>query len=84
MRVVGVHRVQSPLIAELTQPMEEGIGAPLWHGWSHPQDLEAGMIYSFSVSISFSYYLVYNVGICVAEEKFLGRSPLLEHLAACT
>jgi hypothetical protein len=40
------------------------------------------MIYSFSLSISFSYSLVYNVGFYVAEEKYRGRTPLLGRLAA--
>jgi hypothetical protein len=54
-RVVGIHRVQSPLRVESAQPTEQGISAPLWGGWSRPQDPEAGMIHSFSLSVSFLY-----------------------------
>jgi hypothetical protein len=83
-QVVGIRRVRSPLGIELAQPIEQGIGAPLRRGRSRPQDLEDAMIYSFSLSASFSYYLVHNVGFYVVEEKYWGRSPLLGRLAACT
>jgi hypothetical protein len=52
-RVVGVCVVQSPLGAEPTQPTEQGVGAPLQGGQSRSQDLEAGMIYYFSLSVCF-------------------------------
>jgi hypothetical protein len=83
-RVVGVHGVQSPLKAELAQPTEQGVGAPLWHRRSRLQDPKDDMIYSSSLSICFSYKLVYNIVFYVAEEKFWARSPLLGRLAACT
>jgi hypothetical protein len=44
MRVVGVHGVQSHLGEEPAEPAEQGVGAPLQRGWSHPQDTEDGMI----------------------------------------
>jgi hypothetical protein len=51
-RVVVVPRVQSHLRVE---PTEQEVGAPLGAGWSCPLDLEAGMIQSFSLLISFFY-----------------------------
>jgi hypothetical protein len=48
MRVVGVRGVQSHLKEESAQPIEQGVGAPLWGGRSHPQDPEAGMIFFLS------------------------------------
>jgi hypothetical protein len=54
-RVVDVHRVQSHLKAELAEPIEQVVGAPLQGGQLRSQDLEAGMIHSFSLSLSFSY-----------------------------
>jgi hypothetical protein len=54
-QVVGVHGVQSYLKVKLTEPTEQGVCAPLQGGRSHPQDLEAGTIHSFSLSVSFSY-----------------------------
>jgi hypothetical protein len=73
--VVDVRGVQSHLSAELTEPTEQAAGAPLWGGRSCPQDPETGMVYSFSLSVSFSYYLIYNVGFYVAE-KVLGSKPI--------
>jgi hypothetical protein len=54
-RVVDVRGVQSHLRAELTELTEQAIDALLWGGRSRLQDLEAGTIHSFSLSISFSY-----------------------------
>jgi hypothetical protein len=54
-RVVTVHGVQSPLKVEPVQLIEQGVGAPLWGGRSCPQDPKAGMIHSFSLSVSFLY-----------------------------
>jgi hypothetical protein len=54
-QVVNVRRVQSHLIAEPTEPIEQAVGAPLQGERSHPQDTEAGMIQSFSLPVSFSY-----------------------------
>jgi hypothetical protein len=52
-RVVVVPRVQSHLRAELAEPTEQEVGAPLQGGRSCSQDLEAGMIQSFSFLVSF-------------------------------
>jgi hypothetical protein len=54
-RVVDVRGVQSHLIAEPTEPIEQVIGALLWDRQSHLEDLEVGTIHSFSLSTSFSY-----------------------------
>jgi hypothetical protein len=54
-RVVDIYGVQSHLIAELADPTEQTIGAPLRGGWSRLQDPEAGMIQSCSLLICFSY-----------------------------
>jgi hypothetical protein len=54
-RVVDVRGVQSHLSAEPVEPTEQVISAPLRGGRSRPQDLEAGMIHSFSLFVSFSY-----------------------------
>jgi hypothetical protein len=53
MRVVDVCRVQNHLRAELAEPTEQVLGAPLWGRQSRPQDLEADTIHSFSLFISF-------------------------------
>jgi hypothetical protein len=63
--------------------MEQAIGAPLRGGRSCPQDPEVGTTQSFSLLISFLYYLICNVGFYVAEEKYWGRTTLLGRLAAC-
>jgi hypothetical protein len=52
-RVVDVRRVQSYLREEPTEPIEQAVDAPLWGGWSRPQDPEACMIQSFSHPVSF-------------------------------
>jgi hypothetical protein len=52
-RVVGVCGVQNHLKAEPAQPTEQGVGAPLRGGQSHPQKPEAGTIQSFSLSVGF-------------------------------
>jgi hypothetical protein len=49
-QVVDVRGVQNHLIAESTEPTEQNIGAPLWDGWSRPQDPEAGTIHFFLFS----------------------------------
>jgi hypothetical protein len=54
-RVMGIHRVQSPLRAKSAQPMEQGVGAPLWGRQSRLQDPETGIIHSFSLFVNFSY-----------------------------
>jgi hypothetical protein len=54
-RVVDVHGVQSHLRAESAEPTEQAVSAPLWGGRSDLQDLEGGMIQSFSILVSFSY-----------------------------
>jgi hypothetical protein len=54
-RVVGVRGVQSHLRAEMAHPTEQDVSAALRDGLSRPQDLEAGMIHSFSLSVSFLY-----------------------------
>jgi hypothetical protein len=54
-QVVDIHGVQSHLRAEPAELTEKGVGAPLWGGRSRLQDLEAGMIHSFSLPVSFSY-----------------------------
>jgi hypothetical protein len=82
-RPVGVYGVQSPLGAELAQPTGQGIGAPLQHGWSRPQDSEDGMILYFAFH-KFFILTCYNVGFYVTQEKYWGRSPLLGCLATCT
>jgi hypothetical protein len=53
--VVDVRGVQSHLRVEPKELTEQAIGAPLRGGRSCLQDLEAGMIHSFSLSVSFSY-----------------------------
>jgi hypothetical protein len=52
-RVVGVQGVQGHLSAKLAELTEQAIGAPLRGGRSRPQDPEAGMIQSFSLTVSF-------------------------------
>jgi hypothetical protein len=37
------------------EPTEKAISAGLWGGQSHPQDLEADVIQSFSLPVSFLY-----------------------------
>jgi hypothetical protein len=54
-RVMIIIGVQSHLRAEMAEPIEQEVGAPLRGGRSRPQDLEASMIQSFSFFISFSY-----------------------------
>jgi hypothetical protein len=54
-RVMDVRGVQSHLIAELVEPIEQAVSAPLQGRRSRPQDPEVGMIHSFSLSASFSY-----------------------------
>jgi hypothetical protein len=54
-RVVDVRGVQSHLRAELVDPIEQAISAPLRDGRLCPQDPEAGTIHSFSISVDFSY-----------------------------
>jgi hypothetical protein len=54
-RMVVVPEVQSHLRAELAQPTEQEVGAPLRGRRSCPQDPEAGMIQSFSLIVSFLY-----------------------------
>jgi hypothetical protein len=49
-RLVGVHRVQIHLRAELAQPTEQGIDAPLRGGQSCPQDPQVGTMHYFSLS----------------------------------
>jgi hypothetical protein len=69
-RVVDVRGVQSHLSAELAEPIEQAIGAPLRGGRSRLQDLEAGTIHYFSLSVSFLYQLIYNIGFYVVEETY--------------
>jgi hypothetical protein len=54
-QLVAIRGVQSPLRAELAQSMEQAIGAPLQGERSCPQEPEASMIHSFSLSVSFLY-----------------------------
>jgi hypothetical protein len=54
-RVVDIRGVEKHLIAELAEPIEKAIGAPLQGGQSHPQDPEAGMVHFFSLFMSFLY-----------------------------
>jgi hypothetical protein len=83
-RVVVVPVVQSHLRAEPAELTKQKVSAPLLGGQSRLQDPEVGTIQSFSLFISFSYYLIYIVGFYVAEEKYWGRTPLLGCLGACT
>jgi hypothetical protein len=53
--VVDIRGVEKHLIAELAEPIEKAIGAPLQGGQSHPQDPEVGMIHFFSLFMSFLY-----------------------------
>jgi hypothetical protein len=78
-RVVDIQGVQSHLIAEQAELIEQAIGAPLRGRRSRPQDPEVGMIQSFSLSIQVrvghNYHgpqLLYNVGFYVTEEKYWG------------
>jgi hypothetical protein len=64
--VVGIGGVKSHLRAE---PVEHGIREPLWCGRSRPQDTEDGMILVLLLR-NFAYQLVYNIGLCVVEEKY--------------
>jgi hypothetical protein len=54
-RVVDVHIVQSHLRAKSAKSTEQAVSAPLRGGRSHPQDLEAGTMHSFSLYVSFLY-----------------------------
>jgi hypothetical protein len=47
-RVMDVRGVQSHLIAELVEPIEQAVSAPLQGRRSRPQDPEVGMIHSLS------------------------------------
>jgi hypothetical protein len=67
--VVGIGGVKSHLRAEPVEPVEQGIREPLWCGQSRPQDTEDGMILVLLLC-NFAYQLVYNIGLCVAEEKY--------------
>jgi hypothetical protein len=83
-QVVDVRGVQIHLIAKMAELTDQAIGAPLWGRWSCLQGPEAGTIHSFSLSLSFSYKIVYNVEFYAVEKKYWGQTPLLGRLAACT
>jgi hypothetical protein len=67
-RVVDVRGVQSHLSAELAEPIEQAVGAPLRGGWSHPQDLEVGMIQSFSL------FIIFCLNLFVTLDSMLQRN----------
>jgi hypothetical protein len=39
---MGVRRVQSCVEAQLGEPVEQALSAPLWRGWTHPRDTGDG------------------------------------------
>jgi hypothetical protein len=59
---------------KLAQLSEQGISAPLWGGQSLPQDLEANMIHSFSLFISFRINLFITLD-SMLQKKSSGVEP---------
>jgi hypothetical protein len=74
MQVVVISGVQSHLRAELTEPTEQEVDAPLQGGRSCPQDPETGTIYSFSLLISFHINLFVTLG-SILQKKNTGVEP---------
>jgi hypothetical protein len=73
--VVDVRGVQSHLRAEPVEPIEKSIGAPLRGGQSCTQDPVAGMIHSFSLSVSFFCINLFVTLDSMLQKKSTGVEP---------